>query len=282
MLLFLHVIVPLDRIVVLMLLLRVADHSSGLEAYRQELQDHKYSTGQTQELQVYNYSTARFLELPAPTPEDYDCFKLLLVGNASCGKSCYLLRLCDDNWTSSYFPTQGIDFKIKTCAISTGAMGPDKAVKMQLWDTSGQECRRNIRCNYYRGVMVILLCYDITDRESFTQLSAESGINGFMSEVERFSSYTVADRTAVHSSALCTVVLIGLKADREADRQVSKHEAIEFAKLHGFPFFELSAKSGSKVEMEKPIVVGVRKRIQASKHQQHQLLKPPKKSCIVC
>jgi len=213
MLLFLHVIVPLDRIVVLMLILRVADpksHSAGLEAYRQELQDHKYSTGQTQELQVYNYSTARFLELPAPTPKDYDyCFRFLLVGSASCGKSCYLLRLCDDNWTSSYFPTQGIDFKIKTCAISTGATGPDKVVKMKLWDTSGQQRRRNIRCNYYRGAMVILLCYDITDRESFTQLSAESGINGFMSEVERFSSYT-------SSVAECTVVLIGLKADRRS------------------------------------------------------------------
>lgn len=82
------------------------------------------------------------------------------------GKSCLLLRFCDDAWTPSFITTIGIDFKIRTIELD------GKRIKLQIWDTAGQERFRTITTAYYRGAMGILLVYDVTDEKSF---SSESG-----------------------------------------------------------------------------------------------------------
>lgn len=100
------------------------------------------------------------------------------------GKSCLLLRFCDDAWTPSFITTIGIDFKIRTIELD------GKRIKLQIvcgiyadfyatnckltiisppyqWDTAGQERFRTITTAYYRGAMGILLVYDVTDERSF-------------------------------------------------------------------------------------------------------------------
>jgi Ras-related protein Rab-8A len=96
------------------------------------------------------------------------------------GKSCLLLRFCDDAWTPSFITTIGIDFKIRTIELD------GKRIKLQIvsllrysmqvswinalipqWDTAGQERFRTITTAYYRGAMGILLVYDVTDEKSF-------------------------------------------------------------------------------------------------------------------
>ena len=65
-------------------------------------------------------------------PHDY-LIKLLLIGDSGVGKSCLLLRFCDDAFTPSFITTVGIDFKIKTLRLD------DSSIKLQIWDTAGQE-----------------------------------------------------------------------------------------------------------------------------------------------
>lgn len=65
---------------------------------------------------------------------NYDyLIKLLLIGDSGVGKSCLLLRFCDDSFTPSFITTVGIDFKIKTVEVE------GKRTKLQIWDTAGQE-----------------------------------------------------------------------------------------------------------------------------------------------
>jgi hypothetical protein len=62
-------------------------------------------------------------------------FKMLLIGSSGVGKSCLLLRYCDDSFAENYVSTMGVDFKIRT--IET----VDAVIKLQIWDTAGQ-----VRC----------------------------------------------------------------------------------------------------------------------------------------
>ena len=65
---------------------------------------------------------------------DYDfVFKIVIIGNSSVGKSSLLLRFADDIFHSTFLPTIGVDFKIRT--IEQGG----SVVKLQMWDTAGQE-----------------------------------------------------------------------------------------------------------------------------------------------
>jgi small GTP-binding protein len=88
--------------------------------------------------------------------QNYDyLIKLLVIGNSGVGKTNMLLKFCDDNFMTSHLTTIGIDFKIKTINI-----GRHK-VRLQIWDTAGQEKFKTITQTYYRGAMGIVLTYAI-------------------------------------------------------------------------------------------------------------------------
>ncbi|KDN39605.1 hypothetical protein RSAG8_08761, partial [Rhizoctonia solani AG-8 WAC10335] len=115
-------------------------------------------------------------------PPHYDfLIKLLLIGDSGVGKSCLLLRFCDDAWTPSFITTIGIDFKIRTIELD------GKRIKLQIWDTAGQERFRTITTAYYRGAMGILLVYDVTDEKSF------NNIRTWHANVEQHASVGVVD-----------------------------------------------------------------------------------------
>ena len=84
-------------------------------------------------------------------------FKLLIIGESGVGKTCLLLRFTDDSFTS----TIGIDFKIKIINLD------NKLIKLQIWDTAGEERFRTITKTYYKGVHGIILTCDVTDINSF-------------------------------------------------------------------------------------------------------------------
>ena len=87
-----------------------------------------------------------------------------------------------------------IDFKIKTVEID------GKRVKLQIWDTAGQELFRTITTAYYRGAMGILLVYDISDEQSFLN------IRNWIRNIEQ------------HASDSVQKILIGNKCDMGEDR----------------------------------------------------------------
>ena len=97
------------------------------------------------------------------TEYDY-VFKILLIGNSAVGKSSLLMRFAEDIFSENFLPTIGVDFKIRTFEAA------GSKVKLQMWDTAGQQKFKTITSAYYRGAQGILLVYDITDKKSFTDL----------------------------------------------------------------------------------------------------------------
>ncbi|XP_030321142.1 ras-related protein Rab-13 isoform X2 [Calypte anna] len=145
-------------------------------------------------------------------------FKLLLIGDSGVGKTCLIIRFAEDNFTSTYISTIGIDFKIRTVDID------GKKIKLQVWDTAGQERFKTITTAYYRGAVGIILVYDITDEKSFQniqnwmksikELAKEHGIRFF--ETSAKSSINVEEAF----SSLARDIL--QKSSRKATPNTSK------------------------------------------------------------
>ena len=94
--------------------------------------------------------------------ENYRLYKILLLGDSAVGKSCLLLRYCENSFQESHLTTIGLDFRLKTINLED-----KRKIKVQIWDTAGEDRFRAITRNYYRGANGILLIYDVTDQESF-------------------------------------------------------------------------------------------------------------------
>ena len=157
--------------------------------------------------------------------QKYDfLFKILLVGNSSVGKSSLFLRFVDDIWNETFVPTIGVDFKIKTIEVEK------KNVKLQIWDTAGEERFRTIISSYYKGAHGILLVYDITLKESFESL------NDWLNEIKKNTSKNIVK------------VLIGNKIDLNDKRIISFDEAKEFADNNNMKYIETSAKTATNVD----------------------------------
>jgi Ras-related protein Rab-1A len=156
---------------------------------------------------------------------EYDyLFKLLLIGDSGVGKSCLLLRFADDTYTESYISTIGVDFKIRTIELE------GKTVKLQIWDTAGQERFRTITSSYYRGAHGIIVVYDVTDNDTFTN------VKQWLQEIDRYASEGV------------NKLLVGNKSDLTSKKVVEYSVAKEFADQLAIPFLETSAKSATNVE----------------------------------
>lgn len=153
---------------------------------------------------------------------DGPLFKLLMVGESQVGKSSLLLRFSDDKFSPNFLTTIGIDFRIRSITVN------NQAVRLQIWDTSGQERFRSITTSYFRGAHGMILVFDLTDRESFKQI--------------RYWMNTIS----AHGSAGCLVCLVGNKHDVASKKKfegcVTSREAQELAALLKVDYYETSAK----------------------------------------
>jgi len=89
-------------------------------------------------------------------------FKFIMIGDSSVGKTCMLTRYVDGWFKSDNDPTIGVEFGSKLIKCKDGTV-----VRLQVWDTAGQESFRSITKSYYRGAIGAILVYDITQEKSF-------------------------------------------------------------------------------------------------------------------
>ncbi|RMX51276.1 hypothetical protein pdam_00004645 [Pocillopora damicornis] len=151
-------------------------------------------------------------------------FKYIIIGDTGVGKSCLLLQFTDKRFQPVHDLTIGVEFGARMITID------GKQIKLQIWDTAGQESFRSITRSYYRGAAGALLVYDITRRDTFNHLT------------------TWLEDARQHSSSNMVIMLIGNKSDLEARRDVRKEEGEAFAREHGLIFMETSAKTAANVE----------------------------------
>ncbi|KAK7378686.1 hypothetical protein VNO80_04132 [Phaseolus coccineus] len=152
-------------------------------------------------------------------------FKILLIGDSGVGKSSLLVSFISSS-VEDLSPTIGVDFKIKTLIVG------GKRLKLTIWDTAGQERFRTLTSSYYRKAQGIILVYDVTRRETFTNLSEV-----WSKEVELYST-----------NQDCVKMLVGNKVDRDTERAVSREEGLSLAKELGCLLLECSAKTRENVE----------------------------------
>lgn len=135
-----------------------------------------------------------------------------------------LLQFTDKRFQPVHDLTIGVEFGARLITIDS------HQIKLQIWDTAGQESFRSITRSYYRDAAGALLVYDITRRESFNHLSR------WLEEARQ------------NGNPNMTIMLIGNKSDLEHRRAVSTKEGEIFAQENGLVFLETSAKSAANVE----------------------------------
>jgi Ras-related protein Rab-2A len=116
-------------------------------------------------------------------------FKYIIIGDTGVGKSCLLLQFTDKRFQPVHDLTIGVEFGARMVTID------GKQIKLQIWDTAGQESFRSITRSYYRGAAGALLVYDITRRETFNSLAS------WLEDARQ------------HANANMTIMLIGNKSD---------------------------------------------------------------------
>ena len=160
--------------------------------------------------------------MPPKTAYDY-LMKFIIIGDSGVGKTCFLMRFADDSFTTSHISTIGIDFKIKPITID------GKSIKLQIWDTAGQDRFRTITQTYYKGAMGVILAYDCTDENSF------NNVRNWIKQLE------------AHATPGVCKVLVGNKSD-SVNKKVDASKGEALAKEYGMKFFDASAKNNLNVK----------------------------------
>ena len=158
-------------------------------------------------------------------PEDYAqydlSFKLIVIGDSGVGKSCLTTKAVKNSFEDYYQATVGFEFLTFNMKIN------DLVIKMQIWDTCGQEIYKSLISNFYRNSSLAIILYSIDNKESFEH--AENWLTDLKSQ----------------ANPDVRIFLVGNKSDLEDERKVSKEEGLKFKNDQGLDLFmETSAKTG--------------------------------------
>lgn len=150
--------------------------------------------------------------------------KICLLGQTTVGKTNLITRFTENKYNSNTPATIAFDFKSKVISLNNSK----KKVKLNIYDTAGQERFMSICKNFFQRADGIILVYDITSRESYEY------IPNWIEKIKEFNQDL-------------PIILFGNKIDDEDNRIVSFEEGKKFADDNNMEFFETSAKSGENV-----------------------------------
>lgn len=157
---------------------------------------------------------------------EYVLSKFVITGDSGTGKTNLMTRFVNDTFTDEFVSTVGIDFLLQTLVVDENT-----CVKCQIADNAGVErYRLRTMTPYYRGAQAIMVVCDVTNHDSFDNLSL------WLDLIRRYADEDVA---------LC---IVANKVDLEDQRQVSHEELTAFAATHCIQYFEVSAKTDDNVD----------------------------------
>ena len=122
-------------------------------------------------------------------------------------------------------PTIGVDFASKSITYK------GVSIYGHIWDTAGQEKFQAVSSSLYRGALGAIIVYDITNRNSF------ENVTKWLGQLEKFGEQN------------CIKIIIGNKCDMNHLRQVTVDEGKDFAEKHGMAFMETSALNATNIEL---------------------------------
>jgi Ras-related protein Rab-11A len=162
-------------------------------------------------------------------PDDYTqydlSFKIIVIGDSGVGKSCLTNKATKNIFEDTYNATVGFEFFTFNIKIN------DKIVKLQIWDTCGQELYRSLITNFYRNSSLAIIVYAVNQKESF------DSIEMWLRELR------------THSNPDAKVFLIANKIDLTEQRKIKTEDGESYAKKNNLTkFMEASAKSGVNVQ----------------------------------
>ena len=161
------------------------------------------------------------------------------------GKSCLLDKFLNDSSTNNFISTIGVDIRTRETVIN------NKKVKVQVWDTGGQQRYRPILASCYRGALGVIIVFDVTNMVSF------SNVKQWLDEVEEFATESNLPRILVQRDIsvfsskmhLRLSSQVGNKADLTDRREVEFETAEEFASQNSIPYIETSVIGKSNIKV---------------------------------
>ena len=161
--------------------------------------------------------------LPSDTTCEYN-FKTVIIGEPGVGKSSIISRGVNNIFTNDYKTTVCFDHSWKNYKVN------DLKIRIQLWDTCGQEMYHSIIKNFYKNALCIFIVFAINNIKSFKALSF------WIKEIEDVSSEGII------------IFLIGNKNDIKNEKVVSDDEINKFIKENNIKkYFETSAANGDNI-----------------------------------
>ena len=152
-------------------------------------------------------------------------FKIIIVGDQGVGKSCLAIKASRNYFEDFYSPTVGFEF------VSFNVKVQEKIIKLQIWDTCGQEVYRSLISSFFRSASLAIVVYSIDTEDSF------NNIEKWLNDIKTQSNPDIK------------IFLIGNKADLEDKRRLTKEQGEQLCRDHKLAFFmETSAKTGFNVQ----------------------------------
>jgi small GTP-binding protein len=150
-------------------------------------------------------------------------FKIIIVGDSGVGKSSLLKRAVQNKFDPGYQATIGFEFLLMHFQVN------EMKLKLQIWDTCGQEMYRSLIQGFYRNTSLALIVYDITNKDTF------NAVDIWLQDIKK------------HTEEDLPIFLAGNKNDLE--KVVTNEEAKIYATSNRTKYFtECSAKTGQNVK----------------------------------
>ena len=156
---------------------------------------------------------------------DFTNFKIIIIGDSGVGKSSILKRAVKNTFEENYQATVGFEFLLLYFTVN------DFKIKLQIWDTCGQEMYRSLVQGFYRNTSLAVLVYDISNKISY------EGLDVWLKDIRSRLNEEVP------------IFIVGNKSDKGNERKISTDEANDFSTNRRVKYFtECSAKTGFNVD----------------------------------